>query len=386
MILISAGIKICSSVIHRKGQKISRAGKDVIFTNIEDFYRETDVKTPHIISINGKGIISKVIESNLTETEIYNSVLPGANHNEFYFQRIRLGNDQMEVSIIKRLVLDSYLDSFKKHEINVIDFFLGVSCLSLIKQQVFTNNTNNTNSANAGYYNLLLSENGFISINKVSEESNDNFFQFDNEKVDGTFLIPFANAVSFYANAINYSINSNSLNESKKHYVDKQKFDFMLKASLSIFLLLLLINFFVFQFYFDKNVKQKELFSVYQNRISEFENLKKQQQIRSSFYEATGFNDKQYISFYADRFAATVPESITLSSLDCYPATKNENDSLSFKKRFMEVKGTCKQSLQLNEWLTQIKTQPYVDNAELLDYKTNEISKIGEFQLAISLK
>jgi hypothetical protein len=171
-------------------------------------------------------------------------------------------------------------------------------------------------------------------------------------------------------------------------YKNKKAFKKLSRTSVAFFLVVCLINFFVFTNYFDRQKKLDAELTVYQNAISLHEKLSAELQNKKNFLEKSGLAFSTRTSYYADRLVYDIPEEIQLVSLSLFPLKGGiEKDSvIKFDNKKIHVKGYCQKSILLNNWINLIKTKDFVAETVLDNYEQDAEMKNGKFDLTIRLR
>ena len=68
------------------------------------------------------------------------------------------------------------------------------------------------------------------------------------------------------------------------------------------------------------------------------------------------------------------------------PEKKTKKDEPAiFLNKIIIVKGNCKKSTELNEWIRGIKKMDWVIEVSVLNYKQENIKDLGEFEIMITI-
>ena len=112
--------------------------------------------------------------------------------------------------------------------------------------------------------------------------------------------------------------------------------------------------------------------------------MKKEVGEKEKFFQNEGWMQSSQTSFYADRIAATVPESVLLSSLSVNPVD-DKNSREKRKKLFHEglivLTGTCKRPIDLNGWIKRLKDFHWAKKVDVENYTYDSGDRMGKFRV-----
>ncbi|MBK8787014.1 MAG: hypothetical protein IPN43_11100 [Chitinophagaceae bacterium] len=188
----------------------------------------------------------------------------------------------------------------------------------------------------------------------------------------------------------NSSVQLNSIIENQKKISQAALLKFYALSLLGFFLFLLLLNFFIYTHYFSKNneLLSKNQFSLLQK--SRFDSLSKSLNSKKDFLANTGWmDDSRMISFYADRIASTVPDSVTLTNLNIYPAfskLSNNTKQWNFQQDTILISGSCNDPSLLDAWLKEMGKIKNVQQSKINSYLFKKQGETGIFTAEVILK
>lgn len=360
---------------------------------IASFAEEADIKkTPLIIILNGKGIIHRKVNSSESDTAatLLNKVLPNAKTTDFYIQQQQVDASHSFVSVIRSNVLDEILNEFIKHGlINIADVFLGPFSINIILPLMETAALSN-GQLQIGNYQLLISDNKIKEVLIEENVRNENTILIGDENVENHFLIPFSAALYYFTGGLTGINNAETVDAIIDNYKQKRKFEFRGWTVLLGALVLLIFNYLIFDHYWSKYNDMNATLAVNQSALQQYEHLQKELATKKEFLEQNGLLNSSQTSYYADRFATDLPESIQWTELNIYPLKKKMADDTSnvmhFESRIIKISGKCQKSTILNDWMKVIKQKPFVDNVSIVDYKQGNANENGLFLIEIQVK
>jgi Tfp pilus assembly protein PilN len=95
------------------------------------------------------------------------------------------------------------------------------------------------------------------------------------------------------------------------------------------------------------------------------------------------------ISYYADRVAATIPDSVTLTNLNIYPALSKFSLGVkqwSFQQDTILLTGYCNDPTLLDTWIDQIKTIKNIKQSKINSYLNKKQGTAGIFTAEVLIK
>lgn len=200
-------------------------------------------------------------------------------------------------------------------------------------------------------------------------------------------ILAFAAGISYFTSNLSGVINSESINTFKEENKQKRKFELTGWTILIAAFVILLGNYFVFNYYWQKDQEINTLFTLNQSALQHYEALKTEFDNKNKFLEQNGLLENSRTSMYADELAAGLPESIQWLDVTICPLKKKQNsngdEELYFEKKLITISGKCKRSADLNDWIKQIKKYSWVNSTSLVDYKQDNANEAGIFLMNI---
>ncbi|MBL7884742.1 MAG: hypothetical protein JNL69_11780, partial [Bacteroidia bacterium] len=351
-----------------------------------------DKKIPLIITLNGKGILHKKI--NISENEddksLLGKVFPNANINEFSFQKTIINNNSMILSVVRNSVIENIFTQLSNKGItNISSVMLGPFSINLMLNVLNNGMLTNSSIILPGY--TLHTANGSISdvITNIENQNYTDFYIADS-KINADTITSFSSAfVALNGNKLNSIENSAIISNIIDDYKQKIKFEFNGWALLAITLLMLTINYFIFNHYWNVNTGINNQLSFNQSAIQNLELLKKEYQEKKIFLEQNGLLESSKTSFYADRLATDLPSSIQWTELYIHPIKKKEANQdenvFAFETKTIFISGKSQRSIDVNDWIKNIKAKNWVKDVVLINYFQDTKNEKGDFLIEIKL-
>ncbi len=391
ILLPDNGFEINAIVLEKEKSLLRVVKKINAVSSISELATIIDLKMPLILVINGKGIIHRKVNINDTDTTttLLNKVLPNATKADFYIQQQSLDLLQAFISVVRASAIDEVIEKLKEKKIiNIVSCLLGP--FSINKLLPFIDNTFIHNEQlHFGNYNLQIREQQITEI-KFLETPSKVVFYIAEEEVEPNLLIAFGAALSYFTNVDNGILNAPKIEQAKEEFKQKQLFNKILVAMLGVSFCILMVNYFVFTSYWTDATKLSSQLVQNQAVLSQYDTLKKEFEQKKEFLEQNGLLENAKTSYYADKLAETLPNSIKWTDLIIHPLKKKEaNDetkNLFFENKLIRISGKCQRSLDLNEWMKIVKRYLWVADLKLIDYKQDNALDAGLFLIQLTLK
>ncbi len=362
-------------------------GKEINgLSQLSELTEKIDLAIPVSVVVNGKGVLIKKTSLSIGNG-IVQSVLPNANPNDFYFEHFSTQHNEI-ISIVRKETADKIIAELKRLGFKVISISLGFSAINNILPFVKADALKQIESDSLL---LELGHNNEIIDFRNKDQVNNNKYQAGEYLVANQYIKP-ANILSFSAATglladdikTSGSINKQVLYDDRREYRYFKFFKTAAWALLITFLSTLLINFLIYNKYFNKNksIAESSLFSTQQDQ--KFKLLEKEVRQKERFLEQSGWTGQSRTSFYADRIAGLLPVDVLLTSMQIYPARNNpsaESGNILFKKDTIIVNGICDDPVELNQFMTSLKMLPDFTEVSIKNYMVRNES--GTFNMEI---
>ncbi len=361
----------------QKGQEIyfsTLLKKKTHILDIEVCHKESSleklkVKLPkkqHIcLIINNNNVLAKQIESDETNIlkAVYNA-FPSINLDDFYYEVIVQKNNQF-VSICRKAYVEELVNNYIKEGFSVINITLGNSIISGISTLLDSKNITTSNA------NVFLEDNTISKIEKT-EINNEANYNVNGIEISNNHLLSCSGALSFFINSYNPNTNFEELKSTfKKNYKQSRFYTVFLKSGLVMLLLILLINFFVFNNYFNK-VKTLQQTSqlnqtTKQNILKLNENVSKSQRIVEDMLKSNSSKS----SFYINAIIQNLPNSILLSDLNYQPLIKRikADKRIQTEINSILISGKSNNSEIFSNWLSDLENTNWIHKIEIINYE-----------------
>ena len=339
--------------------------------------------TPCFFVVKGKGIITKWISSDTHADNLVGQLFPNAKEEDYVYQKEDCGSrtavaitrkDHYE-QIILQLKESNLLPVMVIFEMPVLAKFFGI-----------------THSENGMYqyesYQLVIKDKEINTLT-ISENDNGEAFVFGNDRIPETELPAYSIAFLVLTKLASFELYPLEIEESFSELKAKNIFQKTIRAAaIAVGLILIVNTYFFFSLRDQVNEASIEAGAV-EEIVTLKQNLANKVENKKSFLKKTGWLQQSRLSFYSDRIASTVPESIILSKMRINPYNKHLSDKQSkpvFEYSVIEIDAICLHPTDINPWVKQMQQFEWIKNEIAVEeYKYDSEKKRGVFSLKINL-
>lgn len=332
--------------------------------------------------INNNQIISKealMSSKDFDETSIINQAFPQLNINDFYYN-ILTQKSQAFISICRKDYLNNMVAQFDGAKIGIKSIFLGNLPISFIltnqeSELLFTSNAR-IECKNSQILKMTWSTETNIIEQKISGLS-----------ISNKQLLPFSAVVATLKPHTGFSQNLQSLySQSYKQFQQEHLTKSILKFGLSVIFVVLLVNFLVFNSYFNKYNQLAEKKIIYNNTINQIESLQKKITQSEKLVSKLAIVNQPKNAFYLNRIIEITPNDLLLHSLIYQPISKKIKDEkeIELTTNVINLQGITKNHVSFLNWVDKIDAFSWVEKCEVKNYQFKE-NQSSEFTLQINI-
>jgi hypothetical protein len=373
--------------ISNKKNKITREQEATGITQVNELVKKADTKTPLSIVFNGKGILVKKMPGSQSVDNAVIAVLPNANPADFYFETHSYG-DFSVAAIARKEVIDSFIQSLKKEGFTILQASLGFNTATYILPFIYPD-------AQAPVLTTLFS----LQVNAQKKiigyepiEENDLLrtteYSIGNLYLRPPLMLAFSAAVHVLTDSLKNApvLSSAILNHERTEFRYQKLFKAAGMALLAAIFLILLVNFLIYNHYFNRN-KELQVTQVFSREKQEQtdiiqERIKK----KEGFLHQSGWHKPCRASLYADRIASLTPFNTLLTSMVIYPLKGNASGEfpvMNFKTDTIQVTGTCDNPVEINQFMNNVKIITEFKSVALKNYLYKKEKETATFSLEI---
>lgn len=339
---------------------------------------------PLCILLEGRGVVHKKVSlSEKKEVSIF-EVFPNIKLAEFYAQEV-LTEEYVFYSVIRKETLDEILKTVKDFDLNVVKVILGHYEFSLLLDYMNTPDV----EVNIGGKKLVYRSGELMEYCASTDHQNEEISISLGGKttLNQLFICLYASVLSIYKNK-NDIISPNV--ESVQHNFKESVFQFFFKKAVVFYgvglFIALFVNGIFFTYLYSESSKQDQVIE-----LNTQENLlqKNETDIQNRyryFYQENSWSPYPIKTYYLQKIIKNIPSDVLLTDFSFSPLLESESQKKMypiFDTKKIMVSGTCNNTLLLNDWIENIKTNEWVSESKVIQYNFDEYQKRGLFKFIV---
>lgn len=329
--------------------------------SVEEVIKMAGKGLMYLIHFTGFGILTRVVENTPGYKE---GLIVSGEVDDFCFNSIEY-KTKLLASFARKSVLDRVMNIFQEQKAIVREVLLGPVILPDLAAG------NDTYHAD---YTIGI-ENGQLTTCVRSEKP-----------VYETYL-PVAVSHSILNEHFSGALEEETVTSSLKNFREYRRFVRLGIGILSGFLIILSANYFYVNHLYQKIADLENDVSSYGDNLSRIGLLEQEKSRKLTLIENSGIRTKYFISYYLDEIAKSVPQRITLETLETFPLTDPLKPKRKVETNFHKIilTGWTPNSGVMDDWMEKIERFSWTTGVELINYVREEDNR-AHFQLAIELK
>ncbi|WP_457617866.1 hypothetical protein [Lutibacter sp.] len=364
----------------KKKQTAFEIEKSTLLNEIQQVVNSTSKSQHLFLTINNNQVLSKIIPKELSNAKAVKISYTNIIINDFYYDILQL-EQHTYVAICRKEVVDILLKSYQKFQINIIGFSLGNSSLKNLLPFIESGEfqTGNTKfSTNKGKLTSLVSYKSNIKKQ----------YPINGLNISNSEMLGLASTIGYFSGLDSTNTNYRQENESLlKGYIQNNIFINGLKLGLGILLTTLLINFFLFNYYTERNVALSQSTKLGQVTKEKFLKLNEGLLHKKKLAHQIVNLSSSKIAYYLDQIGISLPTTATLKTLMYQPILKKvENQKkLLLDEHIIIVKGISLNSDDYSKWINDLEAMDWVKSIEIINYGLQK-SKKTSFHIKVVMQ
>jgi len=376
-------------IVRRDKQSLVKTEEYFHITGIEKIKEKVPLKIPVGISLSGKGILHKPVPAHIKE-HIITAIIPGAHPKDYYYQQFSVGEGE-EVAITRKEQLDQVAALFISAGYTVLDAGLSLGSIDNIIHLV---KADQGRTAETTLFNIQLLKNGGMASYEVVVPQTGPMrlkpeCSIGAQTLRSNLLPAFGVAAQVLTNAYKQAaIEQPDILQQREQYRYRRLFQTAGWSLLSFLLLVLLINFFIYQHYYSLNQVASVNRTLHTARLNSLDTLERKVTEKTKFLHAIGWVKHTTISEISDKIAATVPTDVTLTDMIIFPVKMDDRigGRFTIKQDTVQLQGYCDTPAVLNRWISDLSGVDIIQSARLLNYWYKKEDDSGNFLIELVLK
>jgi len=373
------------TILNRKNSVISLQSFEQDIKSIENLKQHLPDNLPISLVINGRDVQNEKVKSENNHKQIIRKILTNANEDEFYLQRLSVGDNNIIASIIRKQTLESIVQQFEKQNIPLVNISIGPFCIGAL-YPIIKEKGQDTFDFSVGGHQLTFHNHSIHDYKETADTNNGTMMNVSGKEMPQKLLIAFAGGFQ-QLSGTPISLNAPLVKVHRTQWQQKRLFRPLGYSILGLFLLLSFTNVSLFG-YLNTEVKSlSRKVGNKQDQLLYLESLKEQLEIKKKFLQKAGWLKPSRTSFHAYRIARTIPKTIYLELLSVHPQIKDiQNTSKKVYRHETDkinIKGISRDTDAFNTWIEVIKNEKWVKKVVVEYYRERSRSINTEFSIQL---
>ncbi len=334
------------------------------FADLKELSKSLKKGTPLFLSINTSKTLVKMAPSSGTENPeaLVHTTFPNLDLDNFYYEVAQISSTPI-VAISKKKYVDGLIKELEELALGIFHFSLGIS--PMVHSVPFMENKVITISN----FEITLEKRAILEISPIERSVRQDYL-INGLELPNSSLLAFSHVLGHLGGTTNTSNFAETNGRFQSSFKNRRVFGYGLKASLSFFILLLLINFLIFDHYHTEVARlnsELTLDSSQKENLIRLENRVKTKKERVETLKAVS-NSKS--TLYLDELAKSIPPLILLDRISYQPLDKPVRDSkpILLKQNTILISGISKDDTEFSKWLEHLEKWDWISSVETLDY------------------
>jgi len=361
----STGDMVLRLVILSKDKKSFKILFTETYNDISEAIKKIPARSPLIVSVCGYGIIHKSVDKKDIEEGI-TKVLPNAKISELYIQKIyQEKTEKVIFSVGRKDKIDEIITTLNDLKFFPYNITLGpfgiINLLPLISPD---------EKIETPRYTIEVRDRTILSFCETKKNYTSLEINFGDQVLLSEYLVAFSNCLGFFAPTDLLSNNISAIEKQQQEFTSK-KLLYILGLSIpAIIFLILTINMFLLSKYSSENRLLNQRIQYGHRLMKDTDSLKKILSVREAFIEKSGNNSLPRMSYFSDRIASIIPQSIALERLNVYPleTASNNRNMTRFRENAIIMTGNLNSSEALEILIKRSSTFNWIKTADLINY------------------
>lgn len=358
-------------VLKKLGDTISVVSeeRDVALASIE----MQSKNHPFLVAFTGKGIISKKVvnKGNYLKEILFNAPL-----DAFYIYEAREAQHHF-VSVARKEMINETLATFRAFGHHILDYsigpFVGQRLAPLFQEEKIT----------VSDYELIFSGETLTNFEKSTEVKSYTIGESTLHS-DSTVALGLVMQYLYPSETIHYDLADFAL--AKETFKFKKRFSILGGSMLVFFLLALLISYLLKGHYDARFLSYTAELDYLNATYEKVKELQEEEKRKLAVLNESGMLSDSFLSKYIFDIGASVPASISLTSIDLNPLGNRlkQGEKIVLATNEIMISGETTSSVRYRDWFNKLSALSWVKKIETLTLKTNR-KQVRLFTLKITL-
>lgn len=349
------------------------------FASIAELKKKVKTNTPIVLSIVGRGIISRVFQDDLEGEDAVLKAMPNINLPDFYWNTSTT-DDYSIVTISRNETVDELFENFKSEGFRILEVFIGPVAINLdILDRAYE-------TLSLSLYDVTIEEDRVTAIKSAESERIN--YSIGDKVISSTHLNSLFVGVQFLTNSLRFETSEDLCEEFNKEEGLKQVFDKVVIVTVLFYFVVLLSNFFLKDYYAVKFSELNSSMQFYLSKKKNLENLREDRDYKRTLLFSSGIMDGNNITMFSDQIGASVPSGVVLNRLAIAPVKgkrRKKKEKIRYDKDRIVLEGEAQNARNFNNWVVELKEFDWQKNINIANYTRNPKTGWSDFTIEIEL-
>jgi hypothetical protein len=341
------------------------------FENIDGLKTVVNKSTPTLLLIDGKGVLSKKTDR---KSEVDLAWKKNIDFNAIYHFTYNTPDAEF-ISFCRKQVLDETVGALSTAGLLIIDFYIGPLAAILLSPALNQGAITSNNS--------VIELKGTVPQTIYKDQAAQSIYTFNNTQLSQWHLPLYGAAIHYFLKPEGI-VKSDGFKAHSDELLYKKAFNFFGIFMLAVFFVSLLSSYIGIQYFLGENValNQQSIFSAQTYR--QMQELEKQKERKMQILAETGQLSSKFLSYYAYRLFASVPEGIKLNGLNVFPVEDEIKNSkqVQVNSKDLLVSGYSNHDAVFDTWLKSLKQMQWIKKFEIITLKKDKHG-VQQFEIKI---
>lgn len=325
--------------------------------------------TPVALHLDSRQILIKETALMDLDEERLKSIFPSYDADRFYHGQLQ-GESKQWVAFVRKDYIVEMIDRFAVCGYQVIKVFIGPFVLDAILGQI---NSYGDAYTFDGHSIRIGAENKQWQEYRYGQEFESRFaLKIGDHPIKPQYVIAYAIAFSaLMADYVpEYGLLIPEVEEQRQSWLEKQKFNVNLLILVAVFFLLLLVNTFLFNHYYQENMALGDRVSSQQSTVQDLGKLEGGIKSNEQLLAELGWNGGVSKAWLLDQIGYSIRQftQISLAQIQVNPQSKGLGNTVIQQADQIIIKGNSPTLEMLNLWLRELKNNPWIAKVSIEEY------------------
>lgn len=328
------------------------------------------------LTINTDKVLIKEVSFDPDNQKVLAKAFPSLSISDFFYEILKT-KDKCFVAVTRKDYVMGILAEAEKQKMEILGFSLGFLNVSLLTPLL------NEKEVITSRHKISTDSDSIVSFENFKGSSVD--YLIDNIQIPSSYLIGLSGLFKYDPHS--NLISSNSQEKNKNLIIAfKEKVFFRLGkfSAVGFLLVLLLINFFVFNGYFKEKQSLGERVQLLENQKQNFTSKAEKIQAKQQLADNILKSGSSKSSFFINRLVSGKPSTVLFNQTQYQPLLKSirSNKKIAYTKKEIVIHGESSDKKSFSNWMEVLEKKDWITKVTVLAYG---ISKNNNSNFAIRI-